>query len=573
MAARGDGRLWARLGTAIEELDGQFLVLDSVRDREDLLDQLRDLATTGPISVVFADDQLLFVVRIRVGPHRPCPRCVLRHMVTTPDQVDLLEAGERVSPAEDALELADRAEFLDDVRAVTRDKPPTVVIVDAATGETVRSTTLTRHPACLHEGYPGESAPPGDLSSASEVRDALSDPRFGLLRRVTSDQPIDGFPFHIARVDTLNAAFHEYPGRFTRIEEAGGAGADRETAVVRAVMEGIERYAMLGATADASTGTESSLDASVVPPDRFFMYSDWQYDGSSVDYPRYDPEREHRWVPVRDLEAGGQVFVLEGLARFLPASTTDFILVETTSNGCAAHFSKSAAIQGGVLELFERDAMMYRWFERSRGPHFDPESLTGWAKSLVEEAYSRGYEVSVADVTRFEPFRTVVVTFVDPDESPYVVPGAGCAFDPVEAVESALLETFQTMIELERSGDRPVPAAEEVTKTEDHLRFYQDPDRIDHLAPFTEPTRTVPLEADGADGDLTTAVEALSDLDVRVMYADRTPSWIEKRGLSVVRTLSPDLVPITFGHRRHRLEHPVHYVPDDRPADVPHPFP
>lgn len=580
MRVRGTGELRSRLPSTDGWVGGSSPVVafDSVRDRDRFVRRVEDLPFGEPIRFVFADDQLLFVAHTTLARNRPCPRCLLKHMVTRQEQVAFLEGGRSVAPSEDVLEYVAGSEFAARLRGIDDGAPPRVLVNDVAENREVVSETAVRHPNCSHGEFPRADDADAELSTLDEARDALSDTHFGLVRDVRkkcAESITDDVRFYTAKSVALNPLFHEFPERFRRFQEAGGSGLVPDSAVVRAFMEGVERHCMLSPRSSGVTSASADLDRPFIPPDRFYLYSDEQYDREEFPYARYDPTDEHRWVSVTDIQTRREVYVPEEFSQYVPSDEHETSLVESNSNGFAAHFSRPKAILGGLSELLERDAVMCQWYDRTPTNHVRPETLSGGPSAVVEEIEDRGYDVRIADVTRFSKFPCYAVTLLsrERDDPPFFICAGGCSLDPTEALESAVFEAFNGLVVSQDGGVGTVESASDVRSAEDHLHFYQRPDRLDYLAPFTEPGGPVDFEMADADCTLDAAIAALDDLDVRVLFRDVTPEYLSERGVSVVRTLSPDLVPITFGYGHERLERPTHSVTDNRTASVPHPFP
>src|SRR5688572_13056742 len=139
--------------------------------------------------------------------------------------------------------------------------------------------------------------------------------------------------------------------------------------------------------------------------------------------------------------------------------------------------------------------------------------------------------------------------------------GLGAAFDARDAVRQALLELGQTgpyLARAMRSGRLAVPATPaEVRTMLDHAAYYFPAARASAFGPLRSFAHTVRL-GDSAPSSPTpaSAARALDRSGVRVAVVDVTSSDVALGPFRVVRALSPDLQPLSYGHGLDRLPVP-----------------
>lgn len=560
--------------------DAPIATLESARSRAAVADVAREHPGETPFTV-FAESRLVFGLRGSLSVADPCPRCVLFHIASDAEQVSALREETGGSPS---LPSVDEAVLRELGRRSEATRPtPALVAHDRDADSWFRSAPVHKHPLCSHEGFPERSTTdPRPVEDADDLEATLLDPHFGILRRVddvrstTTDALLSAFPdFYIAQSRALNPAYYRFPDRFGRFVEAGGAGRTPEMARIRGLMEGVERFGMLVPRPVELVAARNQLDEPHQPLSSFHLYSDAQYSRPEFSYTRYDESVTCEWVETRQLGTDESVYVPADLVFMTPAETTTNRFVYGNSNGCAAHLDLDAALVEGVIELFERDATMHHWYSRSAKPQVRLATLPAPHRRHVRELESVGYDVRVVDVTRYPPFYCFAVFLLDPDRDdlPSVVPAAGCALDTEDAMEKAFREALDILLVAATSSRSPVESKEDVERTEDHFDYYQRDGGHRPLEAFLEPAETVAFESESADASLSAVVEAAAENDATVYARELTPPSLRRHGVHVVRTVSPDLIPITFGYGRERLSHPTDPVPDDRPDDRPHPYP
>ncbi|MFB6201863.1 MAG: YcaO-like family protein [Halorhabdus sp.] len=572
----------------------ETVVLDSARSHDKVMRALGDTTPRDdgePVLSIFGEGSRLFVLRSPVSDIDPCPHCVLRHLASDSELVSILDNGEMVAPSQSLLAaLRDGSAYaaLDTELSSSfseTDAPSAteVVVVTTKTGGKIADVSVAenvvKHPACRHDRLPERE--PNRVTSLTEIAETFTDASFGLFRTVidvarryesTWFEQLE--PFQIAQVYFLNPAFHSFPDKHKPMGEAGGPGFSDEQARLRSFMEGCERHATLLPAPGRLIGRETDFQRPVVTPTECYFYREEQYDHPGFSFSRYDPEAEYEWTACTTLD-GNEVLVPADFVYPTPSGATSTKLIDGNSNGTAAHFATEEAVIGAVTELFERDATMRHWFTQTPQPTVRIETLPDrcrrWARTLSEN----GYRVTVADVTRHKPFRVfeVFLKATNPDSFPLVVPAAACALSSTVAVEKAFLEALDILVVADAIGGEPVADPQAVTTTQDHFLFHQRPDRREYARRLFDTHTERPFRASETESSLPKVRKALDTLDVDAFYRDVSPPYLSRRGISVVRAVSPDLVPITFGFGRQRLSHPSDPVPNNVPDDIPHMYP
>jgi len=394
-----------------------------------------------------------------------------------------------------------------------------------------------------------------DLEESLARAERALDERVGVLTEVGE---VESFPvpYYLASVtDTGGISDATAP------RQAAGADADWNTAFMKALGEGLERYsAGVYRTAAFTTGTVADLTDAV--PMSVFVRP------SGGDRMPPDGETEIEWVPGRNLATGGDVLLPAEFVHFPPPSRR---FRPPTTTGLGLGNGTVGAVLSGLYEVIERDAAMLSWYST-----FDPLGLSledeGFG-TLRRRAASENLDVVPLLLTQ-DVDVPVVAAAVHREEWPRFAVGSGAHLDPARAARSALAEALQNWLELRGMG--PEDATEEsgaIGRFADFPGAAQtflavaDTVPAGSVGPGTVPTGTDHLDA---------VVERLRAADLEAYAARLTPRDVAGLGFEAVRVLVPGAQPLFFddayfGDRAEQVPENLGF--EARPDRDHHPFP
>jgi ribosomal protein S12 methylthiotransferase accessory factor YcaO len=206
-----------------------------------------------------------------------------------------------------------------------------------------------------------------------------------------------------------------------------------------------------------------------------------------------------------------------------------------------------------MLELLERDAVMAAWRTGSGGQAVAIDAA--WDGDLLEviggiEALGGAVEARLLGSACGYP-AAMCLAFGDGAAWPGVTLGLGVDPDPRAALRQAVMELGQTgpyLRRLMREGAAVPAGPQAVREMMDHAAYYFDPRRakaFDRLRGGPEMS-WADLPA-GPERSLAGCVAALEAAGVRMWLADVTSADLALTPFRVVRAVSPDLQPISFG--------------------------
>lgn len=364
-----------------------------------------------------------------------------------------------------------------------------------------------------------------------------------------------------------------------------GRSARYETADRIAIFEALERYAGF-APQDTPVvlASRDELGDHAVDPRSLVLHSADQYALRDFPFRPYSDSMALQWVAALSTMQNRSVLVPRqnvyyGASRS-PGTVgvpQDNLLAYETSNGFAVGPSLHRAALSALLEVIERDAFLWTWYNQaapqllSRDVFKDYESHN--VRALLE---MRGYQVSAFDITRSSTGVPTVWVLVQNryTETPTsrIASLSGAASSPCleSSAAKALSEVAAGIPDLENRyrtyrtrANQLIHDHRLVQTMDDHSLYYACPESQHRLAFLGDPTRRAGQAASegrwGGDNDdalpkamLSRVIRSLHRQGHDVMVVDATRRELARLGLRAARVLVPGLLPLTFGVGNHR---------------------
>ncbi len=418
-------------------------------------------------------------------------------------------------------------------------------------------------PGCGCGPDPGDALPKTNedrsLDDAIDRAERGVDPRVGILSEVGERESFP-IPYYVSRVaDTTG--FSDVRGA----EFAGGAADDWDAAFMKALGEGLERYAAgVYRTASFTTGVASDVP-NPIPPDAFVR---------PESAAAYDPDDTLPWTTGERLESNAADSGKDLVS--LPAEFVQFPPPEkryrpAITTGLGLGNSGPEAALSGVYEVIERDATMTTWYSTTEPLGLDIDDPT--FDRLTKRARAESLTVTPLLVTTDIDVPVVAVGVHRDGEWPRFAAGSGADLDPVTAARSALAEALQNWTELRSMGE--AAAADESAAIGRHAAF------PDVTREFFDPDTTVPTEGLGepelsGNAALEAAVDRIRAVGLDPVVSRTTTRDVAALGFEAVRVLVPEAQPLFtgdpfFGDRARDVPRSMGFEPAlDREY---HPFP
>ena len=347
-------------------------------------------------------------------------------------------------------------------------------------------------------------------------------------------------------------------GKLHQFALGWGKGLTVSGAMLSAVGEAIERYSA-SLPRRIVWSRPADLDDDFLDPRAGSLYSEAQYARDGFPFVRFDPDITHPWVEGRWLHNNAPVWVA-ALDVFLSIEIgREQLFDQGTSNGLAAAFDLEEASLRAILELVERDALMTCWLTGTPGQRIDlDEDLDPSLRQVLAEVERLGAHTEIYSLPTGACGTTVLcLALGDGLEYPGVTFGLGADLDPALAMKQAILELGQTgpyLRRMMRSQQLVASAAESVREMLDHAAYYFPRERakaFDRLRSNESPVKLSELRS-ANERSLTQCASELAAASVRVALVDVTAADVATGPFRVVRAVSPDLQPISYGYGLNR---------------------
>ena len=388
--------------------------------------------------------------------------------------------------------------------------------------------TLLPVPGCDCGADPGDALPrEGEERSLSEAVDRAEravDPRVGPLSEV-GEQESFPVPYYVARVADTTQFSDARAAEF-----GGGVDAGWDAAFMKALGEGLERYAAGIYREESFTRAPAANVSNPVTPDAFVRPE------SSESYARDD---RLPWVTGEGLGTGE--------AASLPAEFVHFPPPEkryrpSITTGLGLGNSGPHAALSGLYEVVERDATMTSWYSTVDPLGIDVDD-EGFAE-LAKRARAESLAVTPLLVTADVDVPVVAVGVHREGDWPRFAAGSGADLDPAAAARSALAEALQNWTELRSMGRET--AAEQGAAIGRHADFPAE------TQTFFDPETTVPAASIGEEtasgaAELSALVERVEAVGLDPYVARVTTRDLAALGFEAVRVLVPGAQPLFTG--------------------------
>lgn len=428
-----------------------------------------------------------------------------------------------------------------------------------------RVIPLSHCPVCggaaRHVQENPETSPLSAEDSPEIVLAALGgwvDPRTGVISRIVVEQPGDlGVEVPVV-VTAAPPHVRGENGSLKRLPIGWGKGLTLSGALLSAVGEAIERYApSLPDPAQIVWECPHDLAGEFLDPRQFPLYTEKQYNRVGFPYVRFDPNVRHPWVRGRWLGNGAPVWVPAVFVFLAVTVRAEHLICQGTSNGLAASTNFEDAALRATMELVERDAFMAAWLTQCAGRRVELDrTLNPLLRSVVDGVVALGAVVEVYLLPTSACGTTALcLALGDGEQYPGVTIGLGTDLDPRWAIRQAILELGQTgphLRRLMRTKQITAPVRpSSVKEMLDHAAYFFPVKRaaaFDWLRSRAEPMALRHLPQAASTRSLAKCAAELRAAKIRVTLIDVTSPDVATGPFRVVRAISPDLQPISYGY-------------------------
>lgn len=407
----------------------------------------------------------------------------------------------------------------------------------------------------VEDRVPTRTTTDRSLDAVASLMERSVDPRLGIVREIGETDSFPA-PYYLASLCDTTDFSDGLAG-----QQAAGVAVDWDRAFVKAVGEGLERYAA-GVYREADfrvAPTEAVADA--VSPSAFVLPDE------DVDPP--DPTEPIPWTRGASLTEEGPVSLPAEFVVFPPPTERHRPAITT---GLGLGSSGVEALLSGLYEVIERDATMLAWYAtyEPMGLISDDETV----QTLRKRARAEGLTVSLALLTQDVDVPVVAAAVHRGEGWPRFAAGSAAALDPDRAARSALAEALQNWMELRAMG------ADRATEQEGRIaRYAQRPGAAREFLAVETRIATADVRADplpSGEAELDAVLDRLSGAGLDAFASRLTTRDLSHLGFEASRVLVPAAQPLFvgqryFGERARTVPRSLGYR--SRLDREPHPFP
>ena len=288
-----------------------------------------------------------------------------------------------------------------------------------------------------------------------------------------------------------------------------------------------------------------------VNPRSIVSFHPSQYRVQGFPFTRFCEEGKYLWAEGREELSGKPVHVLADLVYFT-VNTEMPPYAYANSSGVAAHPDRHQAVETATLELVERDAFMCAYFASLTLPTISNDSVPNEIRRRIADLEKVGFKIWIKDHTL--DLAPVISIFAQSDDLAFTTCASCSRFSPFMALEHALMEVEAAVLARLQNGASAHVNPKDVAMPLDHGALYEQR-RFFLKADFmfrTGETTSLARACLGAARNWSALLDRFSS-KAWVLFTvplELPDSYGGNQGLSIIRSLVPGMVPMTFGYRQ-----------------------
>lgn len=327
-----------------------------------------------------------------------------------------------------------------------------------------------------------------------------------------------------------------------------GRDPSPELAMKKAISE-TKEWTACGSVPELTHATFLELE-NAIDPREVIKFHQKQYQVGRFPFGKFDDQKSYGWTTGFDLD-GNEFYILADHVYFPYFPDTPYYCY-ANSSGCAAHPNYDVAIQTGVLELVERDAFMNAYLCKLDMPVVSIDSLPGSIQKRIQDLKDAGFDVWIIDHSI--DLAPVVFVYVQNKDINFTTCASCSSFDIEHAVSHALMEVEASVLHRLQNGQPDPIKYISVVWPNDHGRLYGQKQYFCKSDFLVDSGRSITF------GDIGKSVaknwnELLGRFEdngwkTLVVPLNLSDDYGGNGDLSIVRTLVPGTVQMTFGYRQ-----------------------
>lgn len=325
-------------------------------------------------------------------------------------------------------------------------------------------------------------------------------------------------------------------------EIAGATGKSSNSAAAKAIIEGYERYQSAQIKIDYF-GSARDIQAPYISPDKLAPLSKEQ--AKIIGVNQFDNHLDINWTFGIRHSDNSKLLIPSDIIYYGQHNNTNRI-VYSDSSGVAAYTDLEEAKNLAITELIERDAIMKTWLYKEIPQMISNDCLPINIQKRI--SYWKDFKRKIFIQYIESDYLPVIQVIIVSNQYPYFISGAAASYKSVqEAIKKAFSEAeYDLILELSHPNKNKALSPNNVKTPSDHGNLYKT-GKFNHKIDFL---------LDGVELNMLpiidkSIVEIKNQLDpIYVNLSDKTSK------IKVVRALSENLMPISFGYGACYFLHP-----------------
>jgi thiazole/oxazole-forming peptide maturase SagD family component len=318
---------------------------------------------------------------------------------------------------------------------------------------------------------------------------------------------------------------------------------------VKAIAEAKE-WAACGNISDKIIRARFEDLKSAIDPRSIVGFHKNQYRLKDFPFKSFDNKTEYEWVECFEEKNGSAGYILADLVHFPYYPKTPYYAF-ANSSGVAAHPNRLQAVMSSTLELIERDSFMIAYLTKIEFPTICNDTLPIYIQNRIDELQEVGFNIYLIDHSI--DLAPVVCVFAQNKDMNCTTCASCSHFDVEYAVSHALMEVEAFVAARLQNGKSKSISPQEVSLPLDHGRLYEQKKYYNRADFLIQGKTIIDFNQIGINVSKTwfELMNILDQMDMRLFTVPL--HYISSSGnrdkISVVRSIIPGLVPMTFGYR------------------------
>ena len=348
------------------------------------------------------------------------------------------------------------------------------------------------------------------------------------------------FPFNSASNQLL---------KYDLLKYSSGCDEDQDQSILKAEMEGAERYLSMNEWQTTSSSMQD-LTSGFLSPDQMQQLV-------SNKLQHFDPTIEYYWIEATDIINNTVIKINSDFITY--PSINKLPIHVSNSNGFAIHTNLEQAKASALYELIERDNLLFTFFFKKKVYRITNDNISVQNKAIIDYIEDLGYRTyiiySSIDINVHSIF-TLAINNHRADR-PFCITAGACNIDLEVATGKSLQELVTGLIyAVEKKNWKKYDSVSEVKNLLDHRDYYFNSnsnivfDNIFNSIPLSNNIKTINFQSYQTESEYLES--QFKQLDLRLYCVIKVLNFSDK-SFYLVKYISPDLIPMDFGHQNLRL--------------------